>query len=122
MKLRNKLIKELLKIPGSSLNGHPEKRLPNNINISFESVDNEAALLYLNEFNIYASIGSACSNNEIKQSHVIDAIKKPGNNIRFSLGIDTKEEDIDYVIEVMPKIINNLRQLNLEVIKKWTQN
>ena len=118
-RLRKQLINGIVsQITNSGLNGHPTKRLPNNINISFEDVDAEAVILYLNEYKIYASIGSACANNEKNESHVLNAIHKSDNidSIRFTVGKDTTKEDIEKVLDVLPNIINSLRKIK-ETIK-----
>ncbi|MEM4248276.1 MAG: cysteine desulfurase family protein [Candidatus Nanoarchaeia archaeon] len=114
--LRDKLIYDLLKIPGSRLNGHATKRLPNNINISFSGVEGESILLKLNALGIFASTGSACSTKDIKPSHVLLALglthKLAHGSIRFSLGRNTTEKDISYVLKVLPEIISELRGMS----------
>jgi cysteine desulfurase len=114
--LRDKLILELLKIPDTRLNGHQTKRLPNNVNISFSGVEGESILLKLNELGIFASTGSACSAKDIKPSHVLLAIglshELAHGSIRFSLGRNTTEKDIDYVLKVLPNIISELRGMS----------
>jgi len=115
-KLRDMLIQGLMKIPGTYLNGHPKKRLPNNVNISFDAVEGEAILLHLNENGICASTGSACSSHSLEPSHVLKALGLPyeiiHGSIRFSLGKKTTEQDIEYVIKVMTKIIEELRSIS----------
>jgi len=115
-RLRDKLIFELLKIPNTRLNGHPTRRLPNNINISYSGVEGESILLKLNELGIFASTGSACSAKDIKPSHVLLAIglshELAHGSIRFSLGRNTTKKDIDYVLKVLPKIISELRGMS----------
>jgi cysteine desulfurase len=114
--LRDKLILELLKIPNTRLNGHPTKRLPNNVNISFSGVEGESILLKLNELGIFASTGSACSAKDIKPSHVLLAIglshELAHGSIRFSLGRTTTKKDVAYVLKVLPKIISELRGMS----------
>jgi cysteine desulfurase len=114
--LRDKLILALLKIPDTRLNGHQTKRLPNNINLSFSGVEGESTLLKLNELGIFASTGSACSAKDIKPSHVLLAIglshELAHGSIRFSLGRNTTEKDIDYVLKVLPNIISELRGMS----------
>lgn len=114
--LRDKLISELLKIPNSQLNGHPVKRLPNNVNISFYGIEGESVLLMLNEKGIFASTGSACSTKSLEPSHVLLAIGLPHTwahgSIRFSLGRTTSEKDIGCVLQVFPEIIKNLRGMS----------
>lgn len=115
--LRNKMIREVMeKIPKVVLNGHPTKRLPNNVNLSFLDVEGEAILLYLDSKGIYASSGSACTSKTLDPSHVILAMGVPyefaHGSIRFSLGKETTAEDVDYVIKVLPEIIQNLRNIS----------
>jgi len=115
--LRDKLEKELLAtIPKSMLNGHPEKRLPNTSNISFEFVEGEAILLHMNQYNICASSGSACTSGSLEPSHVMRAMGVPftaaHGSIRFSLSIYNTEKEVDLVLDKMPGIIANLRELS----------
>lgn len=115
IELRDYLIKEILnKIPKTRLNGSKDKRLPNNINISFLDVEGESVLLYLDEMGIQASAGSACTSKDLNPSHVILALGCPyeiaHGSIRFSLGKDTKKKDLDYLIKKLPGIINFLRK------------
>jgi cysteine desulfurase len=117
IKLRDKLIKGITtKIPKSFLNGHPTKRLPNNVNVSILDIEGEALLLYLNRNGIYASTGSACTSKSLDPSHVITAIGLPyeaaHGSIRFSLGRKTKEKDIDRVLDVLPRIVEKLRSMS----------
>ena len=114
-KLRDKLIEGVLnKVPNSYLNGHPKKRLPNNANFSFDFVEGEAMVIQLDLLGISASTGSACSSVKIKASHVLSAIglplKRIYGSLRLSLGRWTKEREIDYVLEVLPKIVKELRK------------
>ena len=130
VKLRDKLVKGLLDIiPKTFLNGHPVNRLPNNVNVSILDIEGEAMLLYLNEHGIYASTGSACSSTSLEPSHVILAIGLPyeaaHGSLRFTLGRKTSEEDINYVLKKLPKIVEDLRQisplnLKMEEIKNET--
>jgi cysteine desulfurase len=114
--LRNKLIDGLLKIPRTLLNGHPDERLPNNVNVSFLDIEGESLLLHLNEKGICASTGSACSSKNLSASHVLVGIGLPQEvahgSIRFTLGRNTKEADIDAVLWVIPDIVKNLRRLS----------
>jgi len=117
IKLRDKLIKGVLeKIPNSYLNGHPQKRLPNNANFWFEFVEGESMVIQLDLLGIAASTGSACSSVKLEPSHVLLAIGlKPyqaHGSLRLSLGRWTTEKEIDYVLEVLPKIIKKLRKIS----------
>ncbi|MHB8136984.1 MAG: cysteine desulfurase NifS [Smithellaceae bacterium] len=115
--LRDKLEKELLKkIPHSRVNGDIENRLPNTTNISFEYVEGEAILLLMNELGICASSGSACTSGSLQPSHVLRAMGVPftmaHGSIRFSLSVNNTEEEVDFVIEKMPAIIERLRGMS----------
>lgn len=115
--LRDKLEKGLLAgIPKSLLNGHAEDRLPNTANISFEYVEGEAILLHMNQYNICASSGSACTSGSLEPSHVLRAMGVPftaaHGSIRFSLSVYNTEEEVDFILEKMPKIIETLRELS----------
>ena len=115
--LRDKLENGILKrIPSAMVNGDREHRLPNTTSISFEYVEGEAILLMMNEFGICASSGSACTSGSLEPSHVLRAMGVPftaaHGSIRFSLSIYNTEEDIDFIIEKLPPIIERLRELS----------
>ncbi|MCG2677086.1 cysteine desulfurase NifS [bacterium] len=115
--LRNRLIKGILeRIEEVRLNGHPEKRLPNNVNVSVEFVEGESMLLNLDLAGIAVSTGSACSSSTLEPSHVLLAIGLSPviahGSLRLTLGRGTEEEDIDQVLEVLPKIIQRLRAMS----------
>jgi cysteine desulfurase len=115
--LRDKLEKGLLtSIPKSLLNGHAHLRLPNTANISFEYVEGEAILLHMNQHNICASSGSACTSGSLEPSHVLRAMGVPftaaHGSIRFSLSVYNTEEEVDFVLDKMPAIIAKLRDLS----------
>ena len=115
--MRDRLIKELLAIiPKSRLNGHAMQRLPNNINISFLDVEGESIILHLDNCGICASTGSACTSADLEASHVLQALGLPDEvahgSVRLSLGRENTEQDIDYVIETLPKIIAKLREMS----------
>ncbi len=98
------------------LNGHPENRLPNTLNISFTYLEGESIILNLDMEGIAASTGSACTSGTLEPSHVLtamglDAVNTQGS-VRFSLGRDNTKEDMDYVIGVLPPIINRLRAMS----------
>ncbi|MEK6653139.1 MAG: cysteine desulfurase NifS [Nitrospirota bacterium] len=115
--LRDKLENALLKsCPDARINGDVNSRLPNTTNISFEYVEGEAILLRLNEFGICASSGSACTSGSLEPSHVLRAMGVPvtliHGSIRFSLSRYNTEEEVNRVIEIMPPVIKELRQLS----------
>jgi cysteine desulfurase len=116
-RLRDKLEQELLKkISHSRVNGDIQNRLPNTTNISFESVEGEAILLLMNELGICASSGSACTSGSLQPSHVLRAMGVPftmaHGSIRFSLSVYNTEEEVDFVIDKMPAIIERLRGMS----------
>ncbi len=116
-RLRDKLENELLKrIPQSRVNGDIVNRLPNTTNISFEFVEGEAILLLMNELGICASSGSACTSGSLQPSHVLRAMGVPftmaHGSVRFSLSINNTEEEVDFVIDKMPAIIERLRGMS----------
>ena len=113
---RDKLIDELLKITHSRLNGHPTKRLPGNVNISFEGIEGESLLLFLNMSGICASSGSACTSGSLDPSHVLLAIGLPHEiahgSLRLSLSEENTYEEIQFVISEVNKIVNKLRNMS----------
>jgi len=116
-KLRNKLITGILRdIPDSYLNGSLEYRLPNNAHFSFKGVEGEGIVIALSETGIYVSTGSACASHSLSPSHVLTAIglsnEQAHTSIRFTLGRQTREGDINHVLEVLPKIIKRLRKIS----------
>jgi cysteine desulfurase len=116
-RLRDKLEHELLKkISQSRVNGDVVHRLPNTTNISFEFVEGEAILLLMNELGICASSGSACTSGSLQPSHVLRAMGVPftmaHGSIRFSLSVNNTEEEVDFVIDKMPAIIERLRGMS----------
>jgi cysteine desulfurase len=120
--LRNKLEDSILeKCPDSRLNGDKENRLPNTTNISFEYIEGEAILLMLDKYGICASSGSACTSGSLEPSHVLRAMGVPftaaHGSIRFSLSRYNTEKEVDYTIEKMPQIVNQLRELSPFVAK-----
>lgn len=115
-KLRDRLIKNILKIENSHLNGHPVKRLPNNANFWFAFIEGESLILELDRYGIAASTGSACSSESLEPSHVLLAIGlKPWQahgSLRLTLGKWTKKKEVDYVIKVLPKAVERLRKIS----------
>lgn len=114
--LRDRLEKNLLAIPETRINGHLEDRLPNTTNISFRYIEGEAILLHLSSIGICASSGSACTSGSLQPSHVLRAMGVPYDyahgSIRFSLSPYNTQEEIDFIIEKMPGIVNRLRQIS----------
>jgi cysteine desulfurase len=115
--LRDRLMKGILaKIPNARLNGHPEKRLPGNINISFEFIEGESMLLWLDDEGICASTGSACTSGSLEPSHVLLATGLPveisHGSLRLTLGDVNTEADVDFVSEVLPKVVSRLRDMS----------
>lgn len=116
-KLRDKLIDGLLKIPYSRLNGpRGDKRLPANVNICFKYIEGESILLSLDFEGVAASSGSACTSGSLDPSHVLLAIGLPHEiahgSLRLTMGDYTTEEDVDYVLNVLPPIIQRLRNMS----------
>ena len=115
--LRDKLIDGILqKIPDVCLNGHRADRLPGNVNVSVRYVEGEALLMRLDLAGVAASSGSACTSGSLDPSHVLLAIGLPHEiahgSLRLSLGNDTTEDEIDYVLEKLPEIVENLRAMS----------
>ncbi|MGL5380509.1 cysteine desulfurase NifS [Clostridium sp.] len=115
--LRDKLIDGLLKVPHTRLNGpRGDKRLPGNANITFEFIEGESILLSLDFEGVCASSGSACTSGSLDPSHVLLAIGLPHElahgSLRLTLGEGSTEEDVDYVLEVVPPIIERLRNMS----------
>ena len=114
--LRDSLIEELLKIPRTRLNGHREKRLPGNVNISFEGIEGESLLLLLDMQGISASSGSACTSGSLDPSHVLLAIgllhEVAHGSLRLSVNEENTPEDIQYIQSVLPGIVERLRDMS----------
>ncbi|MGE0792963.1 MAG: cysteine desulfurase family protein [Candidatus Woesearchaeota archaeon] len=114
--LQKKLIDDLLKIPETKLNGSLEKRLPNNVNISFLNVEGESIILMLNEEEIYVSTGSACSSKSLEPSHVLLALGLPHelahSSIRFTLNKFNTIEEVKIVVEKIKEIVEQLRKMS----------
>jgi len=116
-KLRDKLVKGLLdSISHSFLNGHPTKRLPNNSAVRFSFIEGESILLDLDMKGVAASSGSACTAKTLEPSHVLRAIglkhEEAHGSLLFTLGRQNIEEEVDYVIEIMPEIVKRLREMS----------
>ena len=116
IKLRDRIIKEILKIPNTFLNGHPKKRLPNNAHFRFSFVEGESIVMMLDSYGIATSTASACSSPKLEPSHVLLSCGlKPGEahgSLRISLGRWTKEKDVRYLLKILPKIIGDLRKIS----------
>ncbi|MDD5187520.1 MAG: cysteine desulfurase NifS [Methanoregula sp.] len=115
--MRDRLTKTVLaEIPHTRLNGHPEKRLPGNFNISFEFIEGESMLLWLDDVGICASTGSACTSGSLEPSHVLLATGLPvevsHGSLRLTLGDVNTEADVDTVLAVLPKIVGRLREMS----------
>ena len=115
--MRDRLISALLNsIPKSRLNGHPTKRLPNNVNISFLNIEGESILLHLDALGISASTSSACTSADLEPSHVLLALGLPKEvahgSLRLTLGRSNSNEDIEYVIAMITKIVQRLRAIS----------
>jgi cysteine desulfurase len=114
--LRDSLIKGVLEIKDSFLNGHLEKRLPNNVNIRFSFIEGESMILNLDMKGVAASTGSACSSKSLEPSHILLAIglrhEEAHGSLRFTLGRGNTQEDVDYVVSVLPEIVNKLRKMS----------
>jgi cysteine desulfurase len=116
LEMRERLIKGLLKVPKTHLNGHPTERLANNVNVTFEYIEGESLLLLLNAKGIYASTGSACNSSSLEPSHVLTACGVPHEivhgSLRLSLGSMNTQEEVDRVLEVLPDIVQRLRNMS----------
>jgi len=115
--LRDRLLTGILaKIPNAHLNGHPEQRLPGNINISFEFIEGESMLLWLDDEGICASTGSACTSGSLEPSHVLLATGLPveisHGSLRLTLGDVNTDADVDVVLEALPKVVARLREMS----------
>jgi len=116
VKLRDKLIKNILKIPGTHLNGHSKNRLPNNANFFFDFIEGESLVIQLDLLGIAASTGSACSSMKLEPSHVLLAIglkpEQAHGSLRISLGRWTTGKEVDYLIKILPGIVKQLREIS----------
>ena len=115
--LRNKLEKGILdNIENVKINGHPTKRLPGILNVSFKNIEGESVLLRLDNYGIAVSTGSACSTGSLEPSHVIMAITDSAEiahgSIRISLGRENTEDEIDYTLEKLIEVVSFLRNIS----------
>lgn len=113
---RNRLIDGILKLPYTRLNGDRDKRLPGNLNISIEGIEGESLLLMLDMYGICASSGSACTSGSLDPSHVLLSIglkhEIAHGSLRLSIEEDVTNEDVDYILEVVPKVVDRLRSMS----------
>lgn len=113
---RNRLIDGILKLPYTRLNGDRDKRLPGNLNISIEGIEGESLLLMLDMYGICASSGSACTSGSLDPSHVLLSIglkhEIAHGSLRLSIEEDVTDEDVDYILEVIPKVVERLRSMS----------
>ena len=114
--LRDQLIEGLSKIPLTIVNGDREKRLPGNVNVCFQGIEGESLLLLLDAKGICASSGSACTSGSLDPSHVLLALGLPHEvahgSLRLSLGPNNTQEDVDYMLEEIPKVVSYLRSIS----------
>ncbi|HEX9859695.1 MAG TPA: aminotransferase class V-fold PLP-dependent enzyme, partial [Nitrospirota bacterium] len=115
--MRDRLVKGLRdKIDYCRYNGHPAKRLPGNISLSMEYVEGESMLLFLNMNGVASSSGSACTSRALKASHVLTSMGVPiescHGSLLMTLGRENTEEDVDYMIEILPGIVQRLRDMS----------
>jgi|TARA_Y100000310_G_scaffold127275_1_gene126362 cysteine desulfurase len=115
-KLRDRLINGILKIPNTKLNGPINKRLCNNINISFNNIEGEAIGGHLENIGVYASTGSACMSNTLETSHVLKALGlsplESNSSLRISISKYTTDEEVDYILKKLPEIVERLRSIS----------
>ena len=115
-RMQDRLINEILKIDRSRLNGDREKRLPGNVSFCFEGVEGESLLLMLDLKGVCASSGSACTSGSLDPSHVLLAIglkhEVAHGSLRLSFSDTNDESDIDYILKVLPPIVNRLRAMS----------
>lgn len=115
-RLRDKLIEGILKIQNTRLNGPQKERLSNNINISFNNIEGESIGGYLENYGICTSTGSACASHSLETSHVLKAIGltplEANSSVRISISKYTTEEEIDYLLSILPKIVDKLRKIS----------
>ena len=115
--LRDKLIEGVLaRIPDSELSGHPNQRLPNSASFLFKYIEGESILLHLDQMGVAASSGSACTSGSLEPSHVLMAMgfehEVAHGSLRLTLGKETTEEEIDYVLDILPDIVEKLRRMS----------
>lgn len=125
--MRDKLIEGILtKIPDTRLNGHPTKRLPNNVNVSFEGIEGESIILLLDMHGICASSGSACTSGSLDPSHVLMSLglkhEEAHGSLRLTLGRENSDWDVKNVLEALPVIVERLRMMSPLYSSKMAQS
>ena len=113
-RLRDRIVQSIFeRVDGVRLNGHRTQRLPNNANLSFDHIEGEPVLLGLDLSGISASSGSACSSASLEPSHVLTAIgltaEQAQGSLRLTLGLDNTDEEVDYLLDVLPGLVHKLR-------------
>ena len=125
-KMRDRLIEGISKIPYTRINGSLDSHLPGNVNVAFECIEGESLLLLLDLKGICASTGSACSSASLEPSHVLLSIGVPveiaHGSLRLSLSHENTDEDVDYILEVLPQVIGRLRDMSPLWEKKIKEN
>lgn len=128
--MRDKLIKEVLgSIPKSYLNGHPEKRLPNNAHFRFDYIEGESLILSLKDENVAAATGSACSSKTLEPSHTLISCgllhEEAHGSLLMTLGRFTEQSDVEKIVEILPGIVKRLRLLSPltppELLKQYSE-
>jgi len=116
IKMRDRIIEEVLKIEESYLTGHPVQRLPHHASFYFKGIEGESLILLLNQKGIATSTGSACSSKKLQPSHVLLATgvkaEDAHGSLRVTLGRENTEEEVDYFLEVLPEIVEKLREIS----------
>jgi cysteine desulfurase len=116
MKLRDKIVKEVLKVDNSWLNGHPTQRLPHNAHFCFKNIEGEALVIRLDMEGVATSTGSACSSKKLEPSHVLLAIglkpEEAHGSLRITLGKQNTEEQVDYAIKKIKQVVEDLRKIS----------
>lgn len=112
--LRDRIIREGLTLPGASLNGDPDRRLPNNANLSFEGTDSQSLVIGLDLHGVAVSSGSACTSGSLEPSHVLAALGLPPTRaaaaVRLTLGRGTSEADVGYALDALRDVVTRLRR------------
>jgi cysteine desulfurase len=115
--LQSKLIDGVLDtIPATHLNGDRQQRVPNNVNLRFDYIEGESMLLSLSNYGVAASTGSACSSKTLSSSHVLSALgqnnEEAHGSVQFNMGRHTTDDDVDFLVEKLPPIVERLRRMS----------